>query len=124
GHSLPQNLNNKEQTRAWIKLMKMTLDSVHEVNVANNIAFYTTTDDNHAGDFLYGAYLALEEFCAWKYPDMTYVMFEEFIGHFNCGIHTFPCTHGKDKIHMKSGMPICIDPKTENKINEYLDAHG
>lgn len=120
-HNLPQNMGNKEQIRSWIRLMKLTIDAVHDADVANKINFYTTTDDNHSGDFLYGAYLALEEFCKWKYPDMTYKMFEKFIGYFQCGIHTFVCTHGKDKEHMKSGMPLCLDAKTETKINEYLD---
>ena len=122
-HDLPQNMNNKEQIKVWLKLMKMTIDAVHKADVANNIKYYTTTDDNHSGDFLYGAYLALEEFCKWKYPDMEYVMFEKFLGHFNCGIHTFVCTHGKDKEHRKSGMPLAIDNKTETFINEYLDVN-
>jgi hypothetical protein len=124
GHHLPQNLNNKEQIRSWIKLMKLTFDAVYEEDVSDEINFYTTTDDNHSGDFLYGAYLALEEFCAWKYPDMGYEMFDQFIGHFDSGMHTFVCTHGKDKIHMRSGMPLSLDTKTENKIIEYLEAHN
>lgn len=120
-HFLPQNMNNKEQIRTWIKLMKMTIDAIHKLDLANNINFYTTTDDNHSGDFLYGAYLALEEFCKWKYPDMTYELFEQFIGHFDCGMHTFVCTHGKDKMHMKSGMPLTLNEKTENFIIDYLE---
>jgi hypothetical protein len=43
------------------------------------------------------------------------------LDHITFGDHTYIFGHGKDDSDMKSGMPLNLDLKTENFINDYID---
>lgn len=42
--------------------------------------------------------------------------------HFNCKGHSFILCHGKDNTNMFKNMPLTLNDKTENQINEYIDS--
>jgi hypothetical protein len=121
GHHLPQNMNNKEQFNTYINVTLKFFETLHDLDMANNIEYYSVGDDNHSGDFGYIANKALEHIFGIKYPDMKIRVFEKFIEHFDYGVHTFILTHGKDKEDKKHGFPLVLDEKTQNYFNEYID---
>ena len=71
------------------------------------------------GDFGYATNIALEAILTHKGVDCT--IFDKFIGEFNVGDTTFVLCHGKDNKDMFKNLPLTLDVKTENFINEYLD---
>lgn len=121
GHSLPQNLNNKEQFNVYVQGMIKFLDTLHKMKISNQIEFISVGDDNHSGDFGYIANKTLEYVFKCKYPDMKVRVFEKFIEHITYGQHTFLVTHGKDSANMRAGFPLHLDNKTETYFNEYIN---
>jgi hypothetical protein len=121
GHSLPQNMNNKEQFNVYVNVMLGFFDEIHNLDICNHVDYYSVGDDNHSGDFGYIANKTLELVLGVKYPDMNCKVFEKFISHIKYGDHTFILTHGKDKEDKKFGFPLILDNKTELYFNEYID---
>jgi len=121
GHQLPQNLDNKGQFEVYVRGMLSLFDSLHGLNGANHIDYYSVGQDNHSGSFGYIANMTLEMVLDVKYPDMKVKVFDKFINHLKYGEHTFMLTHGKDDVDRKHGLPLILDMKTELYINEYID---
>lgn len=121
GHQLSQNMNNKEQYNVFVNAMVKFFDSLHNMDAANNISYYSVSDSNHDGDFGYVANKTLEHIFSLKYPGMNVRVFEKFIDHIMYGDHAFLLCHGKDKEDMKKGFPLTLDHKTENFFNDYID---
>lgn len=124
GHQLPQNMTNIEQFEAAIAAYKIHISTLVEANIAENILFYATCNDNHSGDFAYFTLRALSEWVAAKYPQVKVVIQKKFLDTYTYGKHTFILTHGKDKEFMKHGMPKYLDKKTEIFIKDYIEKKG
>lgn len=122
GHELSQNMTNKQQARAYFRLLRTIVAKIHENNLCNNISFRAVTDDNHSGDAGWLANEALAMRWELEYPEMEVQVFEKFIEHFVWNNQTFVMMHGKDGHSMSRNMPLTLDDKTENRINEYLDS--
>lgn len=120
-HSLPQNMCNKEQIHTFIKCMTAFFDNLSRVK-CNAIHYVCVGESNHDGDFGYAANVALEAILSHKGVDCT--IFDKFIGEFTVGDTTFVLCHGKDNKDMFKNLPLTLDVKTENFINEYLDNKG
>ena len=120
GHTLEQNMNNKEQFNGFILVVKRFMDQLISINAANNISYYSVGDSNHDGDIGYMANKCIETYLNYKYPDIDVRIFDKFIEHFFVGDSVFVICHGKDKKYMKSNMPLYLDNKTENYIHQYL----
>ena len=118
GHSLPQNMCNKEQIHTFIECMVEFFDTLNHLNY-NEMKYICVGESNHDGDFGYAANVALEAILTHKGVDCT--IFDKFIGEFNVGDTTFVLCHGKDNKDMFKNLPLTLDVKTENFINEYLD---
>lgn len=71
------------------------------------------------GDFGYAANLALGAILDSTGIENT--IYDKFIGHFNLKNKTYILCHGKDNKDMFKNLPLTLDVKTENFINEYLD---
>lgn len=120
GHHLPQNMTNKEQFENYLKLMIEFCDSIIESGeICDNFHFYSVGDSNHDGDLQYIVNRTLEIYLQNRYNVDTNV-FRKFMGHYSYGEHTFILTHGKDKINLKHGLPLTLNEKTENFINDYI----
>lgn len=119
-HELSQNMDNKQQYAVFVNNMMKFFETIHKMNVANNIEYHAVTDDNHSGIAGYVANKTLGHVFEVKYPDMYVNIFEKFIQHFVCFNHTFILTHGKDSKHQKFGYPLQIDDKSEKKLEEYI----
>ena len=123
GHSLPQNLDNKEQFRVYISGMRKFFATLHDMNVANNIEFISVGNDNHSGDFGFMANQALCWLFQEKYPEMHTRVFDKFIETVDYGKHTFIVYHGKDDQHMKHGHGLHLSDKIENYFIQIVDAN-
>jgi len=78
--------------------------------------------NNKDGSFGWAANVALS---AILYRENIYSeVFNEFIGSFEFGGTTYVLCHGKDDNLMSRNMPLTLNIKTENYINEYLDSRS
>ena len=115
-------MSNKEQLHTYIKLMTSFIKSIQEEIKHSNLYYYCVGESNHDGDFGYAANIALaailEQF------DIKCQVFDKFIGEFKLGDVTYVMCHGKDNKDMFKNLPLTLDVKTENFINEYLDNRG
>lgn len=122
GHELAQNMNNKEQLQTYIKLMTSFVKSLIENVKHTNMYYYCVGESNHDGDFGYAANLALA--AVLEQFDVKCQVFDKFIGEFTLNETTYVMCHGKDNKDMFKNLPLTLDVKTENFINEYLDNKG
>lgn len=122
GHNLPQNMDDREQIDTLIEVTIMTIDALIAADIAEEIWFIATSNDNHAGSFAHGAIRAIQLFLEARYPDYvkTFVTGKP-LDHITFGKHTIIFGHGKDDHDMKNGLPLNLDMKTENFINDYID---
>jgi len=119
-HTLPQQLNNREQHDYYLELHKELFDTIAVNLFAKNIYFVATSNSNHGGDFEYGAMRNLETYLNVKYPDIkTYVSYKAY-NHFVYGKHCIIFGHGKDDEDMKNGLPLVLNDKVSNVISDYI----
>lgn len=119
-HTLPQQLNNREQHDYYVELHKELFDTIIANSFAKNIYFVATSNSNHGGDFEYGAMRNLETYLNVKYPDIkTYVSYKAY-NHFVYGKHCVIFGHGKDDEDMKNGLPLVLNDKVSNVISDYI----
>jgi hypothetical protein len=119
-HSLPQQLNNREQHDTYVALHKQLFDCIVDDEYAENIYFIATSCSNHGGDFEYGAYRTLQTYLEVKYPFIKTFISSQFLNHFIYGNHCIIFSHGKDDEDMHKGLPLTLNDKVENYINDYI----
>lgn len=122
GHQLAQNMNNKEQLKCFIEVMTKFMTSIVEELPCGGLSYYCVGESNHDGDFGYSANIALQYIL--QSMDIEATIFEKFIGEFTLGTTTYILCHGKDNNDMFKNLPLTLDVKTENFINEYIDNKG
>jgi hypothetical protein len=121
GHALPQNLTNKEQFNIYLNSMIGFVDKLTDM-FDGTIEFIHVLESNHGGDFEYGANKALEHILPLKFPTQAKArVLGKNIDHFEYGVHTLICTHGKDNKTMSRNLPMYLNPNTTTNINEYID---
>lgn len=119
-HTLPQQLNNREQHDFYVELHKELFDTIVVNEYAKNIYFIATSNSNHGGDFEYGAMRHLQTYLEVKYPFIkTYVSYQPY-NHFIYGKHAIIFGHGKDDEDMKNGLPLVINDKVSNVLSDYI----
>ena len=122
GHELPQNMSNAEVFETCIDVKVKMIKSLVENNIANKIILRKVTNDNHSGDFGHTINLAVKKIINLIYSnDIVEVeTLTRFLEHRIYGDHCFILTHGKDAKQMFRGLPLKLDDKTINYINDYL----
>lgn len=121
GHTLPQNMNNKDQFKNFLKMMAEFFSDLSTCGLFGSIKYYAVEGGNHDGDFGYMANKSLEGILAILNPQIEVTIFEKYIEYFKVNEHTFVVCHGKDAKDVFKNMPLTINDKTENQINEFLD---
>ena len=121
GHSLPQNMDDREQLDTFIEVTIMTLETLIKADIADDFWFIATSNDNHAGSFGHGALRAIQMYIQAKYPFTKTLVTSKPLEHITFGDHTYIFGHGKDDADMRSGLPLNLNEKTENFINDYID---
>lgn len=122
GHELPQNMSNAEVFETCIDVKVKMIKSLVENNIANKIILRKVTNDNHSGDFGHTINLAVKKIINLIYSnDIVEVeTLTGFLEHRIYGEHCFILTHGKDAKQMFRGLPLKLDDKTINYINDYI----
>jgi hypothetical protein len=118
GHKLPQNMTNEEAFDVGLKAKIFLIDSLSKVYkhiLCNNIC-----EDNHAGAFGYVVNSAFKQVVDHKYNNVEVVNHQKFINHYIIGSHAFIITHGKDSRNLKFGFKPILDPRTSEKISQYI----
>lgn len=123
GHSLPQNMNNKDQYKSFIQVMINLFANLSNSGMFNNISYVCVESGNHDGDFGWMANKSLEGCLSIMNPEINVKIFDKFIEHFTVGNHTMILCHGKDAKDMFRNMPLVLNDKIENQIGEYIDYH-
>lgn len=118
GHRLEQNLDNKEQVKVFINTMTFFFDHLRAIN--NNITYVCVGESNHDGVFGWLANHKLASKLEYQMNITTYIS-DKFITNIKIDDLNILLCHGKDDKDMFRNLPLYIDDKTENKINEYLD---
>ena len=119
-HTLPQQLNNREQHDFYVELHRELFDTIVENEYAQNIYFIATSNSNHGGDFEYGAMRTLQTYLEVKYPFVkSFVSYKPY-NHFICGDHAIIFGHGKDDEDMKNGLPLVINDKVATVLSDYI----
>jgi hypothetical protein len=121
GHALPQNMNNKDQFKNFLKMMTQFFADISTSGFFSSIKYIAVDGGNHDGDFGYMANKALEGILGILNPEINVTIFEKYIEYFRVDNHTFVVCHGKDAKDVFKNMPLVINDKTENQINEFLD---
>jgi hypothetical protein len=122
GHELPQNMTNAEVFETCIDTKVKIIKSLVENNIANKIILRKVTNDNHSGDFGHTINLAVKKIINLIYSTeiVEVETLTRFLEHRIYGDHCFILTHGKDVKQMFRGLPLKLDDKTINYINDYL----
>lgn len=123
-HILPQQLNNREQHDFYVEVHRELFEIIVSKKYAKNLYFIATSNSNHGGDFEYGAMRHLEDWLSVKFPFIhTKVNYLPF-NHFTYGKHAIIFGHGKDEEDMKNGLPLNLNDKVENYLNNYIDTNS
>ena len=122
GHSLPQNMSNSEVFETCIDVKVRLIKSLVESNIAKKIILRKVVNDNHSGDFGHTINIAVKKIINLIYSnDIVEVeTLTKFLEHRIYGDHCFILTHGKDKKQMFKGLPLQLNDKTINYINDYI----
>lgn len=123
GHQLQQNMGNVDQFKAYVFGKLRLAETVLNLNIADKVVFRSASNCNHAGEFGEIANITIQAILERVYDAALFEFHiqSDFIEYFEYGDHAFIMTHGKDKVHMKHGMPKHLDFKTQAYINSYID---
>lgn len=121
-HFMPQCMDNNEQLNAFLDLTFNFITRCRDL--CNNVSIYSVKCGNHGGTWEYTANIALKHLVEKVYPEITFTLFDEFIGAFEFNNHLFLVTHGKDEQFMKRPLPLYLDDTTKVRIHEWLLSRG
>lgn len=123
GHELPQNMSNAEVFKVAVETEVSLIQKLVSYDVADKIVIRSVHVDNHSGDFSEIINEAVKMVIERIYgEDIVEVhMLSNFMETYTYGDHAFILTHGKDDKVMKRGLPLHLDDRTVNFINEYID---
>jgi len=126
GHSLPQNMTNREAIEAYLKVNISIWDALMKHFSSSQFECYNVSFSNHGGNsFDDAANIALKAYLDGRYPDQVdFRLCEKSIESFRYNNHNIHYTHGKDDKLMRAPMPLNLDHKTEAYIKQYMDLNG
>jgi hypothetical protein len=126
GHSLDQNMNNEQAFTTFVEGKLTLIENCIRAGIANKIVIKNITNDNHSGSFAEIANTTIKMILnrCYSEEDVQFDIITRFMDHFEYGDHTFVLTHGKDAKHMFKGLPLHLNDKAINFINNYIDHYN
>ncbi len=126
GHQLEQNMSNVEVFETCVQEKFNLVKSIIESKIAKKVVLRSVCNDNHSGDFGHVINLTIQMLLNKVYSDSVVEidLLTRFIEHRSYGKHTFLLTHGKDAKFMNRGLPVILNDKAINFINDYIDHYG
>lgn len=122
GHELPEVLDNKEISEAFIECMTEFFATLTSKVKSNDFNYLCIGESNHGGDFewlnqkLLAAYIT-------KYNVKSYIS-NYPIDNFVIGKHQFLYAHGKDNGCQSRQFPLTLNPATELYFANYIAEKG
>ena len=122
GHELPEILDNKEISEAFIECMMEFFVSLTKEIRSEDFNYLSIGEANHDGDFgwlnqkllaSYISQLGVKSYVS-NYP----------IDNFTIGKHSFLYCHGKDSLNQSRQFPLTLNPNTELWFNNYIAEKG
>lgn len=122
GHKLPQNMSNAEVFEVCVDTKVQFIKSLVENNISKKIILRKVINDNHSGDFGHTINIAVKKIINLLYSSelVEVETLSQFLEHRIYGDHCFILTHGKDVKQMFKGLPLQLNDKTVNFINDYI----
>ncbi len=122
GHTLPQNMTNAEVFETCVDVKVKMVKTLIESEMCKKIVLRKVTNDNHSGDFGHTINIAVKKIINLLYSsDLVEVeTLTKFMEHRFYGEHCFILTHGKDTNQMFKGLPLDLNDKTINFVNDYI----
>ena len=120
GHTLPQNMNNKDQYKNFNNLMISLFENLVSSGYFSSIKYRCSDGGNHDGDIGFIANSSLEACLGRLCPEVDVEIFDKFMDYFTVGNNSFIHCHGKDAKDMFRGLPLTINDKVENQITEFV----
>lgn len=117
-HILPQNMTNKEQCQVYIRVMVNLFTNIQISIQYNKLKFYSVGHSNHGGDFEYSINVALSHILD-NMGVKTHISTKP-LDYFKLGDLTIIFGHGKDNSDQFKNLPLTINEKLENYMNDYL----
>lgn len=123
GHALEQNMSNAEMFDTCVDVKIKLIESLVKAKVANKIIIRSVTNSNHSSDFSLIVNKAIEKIINKMYSKtiVEVEILQSFMEHRTWGDHTWILTHGKDEKYQFKGLPLILNDKTVNYINDYID---
>lgn len=123
GHELPQNMTNDEVFEVAVDTEVQLIEKIIAHDIADKVIVRAVGNDNHSGDFGKVINKAVKKIIDKIYTKdfVEIITMNRFIDHYTYGEHAFLLTHGKDEAVMKFGMPLHLNEKTINFINDYIE---
>jgi hypothetical protein len=123
-HELPQNMTNAEVFHTCIDVKTNLIINLIESGITNRVWLRNVVNDNHSGDFGYIISIALQKIINKIYSEEVVKVdhLTRFLEYRTYGKHCFILTHGKDKKERSKGLPLVLDHKTINYINQFIDS--
>ena len=122
GHELPEILDNKEISEAFIECMMEFFATLTVKVKSKDFNYLSIGESNHGGDFewlnqkLLAAYLT-------KYNVKSYIS-NYPIDNFIIGNHQFLYAHGKNNTSQTRQFPLTLNPQTELYFANYIAEKG
>lgn len=121
GHTLDQNMNNREAWTAYVEGKLSLIKTMAESGGANNYHIRAVCNANHDGDYSWMANDAIRRVCEHLFPNVRYSIIVKPMQAFVYGKHGFILTHGKDKKNMKRPLPFHLTDSAITFINDYIE---
>lgn len=124
GHSLPQNMNNKEAFDVAVEFKIEMINLLLEGYNFKKIVCHNVCNSNHGGDFEYFVNSTFKSVIE-KWGDRVEVHNHiQFMSHYGVGDHCFINCHGKDSDDMKFGFKVHAGHQEVEKIDQYIKNNG
>lgn len=122
GHELPQNMSNAEVFETCVDVKVSFIRSLIDSKVSKRIILRKVVNDNHSGDFGHTINLTVKKIINLLYSEdvVKVETLSRFMEHRVYGDHCFILTHGKDAKQMFKGLPLQLNDKTINFVNDYI----
>ena len=125
GHKLDQNMNNKEAFDTYVKGKYELIRKIIGSGVAKRYVIRSVSNCNHSGDFGWIANKTIQYMIECNgLKNVEFKILERFMEHFPWGDHCFILSHGKDSKHMNRGLPLTLNDRAINFLNDYIDHYN
>lgn len=118
-HKLPQNMSSAEAFSNYVEFKAHIIQSLYQN--CNKLIVRNINNSNHWWEFEKIANIAVEKIV--ERLDINYMSYDKFLNHIIIDNRCFIITHGKDQCDMKYWLPLHLNDKSVNFINNYIITH-